>query len=159
MLTRSAPVRPSATGTFAALLVLALASGLFVSAVARAAHAAVPGQIAITEWMYNPVGSASAEFVEVTNIGGAPVDMTTYSFDDNSNMPESFPLDQLGTLAPGESGLIVEGSATSFRAEWGLAAGVKIAEGNTNNLGRDDEVNIYDGDTLVDRLTYGDDVT
>jgi hypothetical protein len=36
---------------------------------------------------------------------------------------------------------------------------VKIAEGNTNNLGRDDEVNIYDGDTLVDRLTYGDDVT
>ena len=27
---------------------------------------------------------------------------------------------------------------------------------NTNNLGRDDEINIFNGATLVDRLTYGD---
>ncbi len=81
----------------------------------------------------------------MTNIGGEPVDMTDYSFDDNSRAAGSFPLVGLGTLAPGESGLIVESTADAFRTEWGLGASVKIAESNTNNLGRDDEINIYKG--------------
>ncbi len=119
------------------------------------ANAAVPGQIVITEWMYNPVNSA-AEFVEVTNIGGAPVDMTNYSFDDDSRAPGTFSLAGLGTLAPGESGLIVESTAAAFRTEWSLAATVKIADNNTANLGRADEINLFDGTTLADRLTYGD---
>ena len=42
----------------------------------------MPGQVVITEWMYNPHLDAGSEFVEVTNIGGEPVDMTNYSFDD-----------------------------------------------------------------------------
>jgi hypothetical protein len=63
----------------------------------------------------------------------------------------------LGTLAPGESGLIVESTADAFRAEWGLDGAAKIAARNTNNLGRDDEVNIFNGAALADRLTYGDD--
>ena len=124
-------------------------------ALATPAGAAVPGQIVITEWMYNPVASAS-EFVEVTNIGGEPVDMTGYSFDDDSRAAGTFSLAALGTLAPGESGLIVETSAAAFRTEWGLDASVKIADGNTTNLGRNDEINIFNGTTLADRLTYGD---
>ena len=140
---------------FYAVLTLA-ASSVGAFAVATPASAAVPGQVAITEWMYNPISSGS-EFVEVTNIGGEPVDMTNYSFDDNSRAPGSFSLAALGTLAPGESGLIVETTAAAFRTEWGLDGNVKIAAGNTNNLGRGDEVNIFNGTTPADRLTYGDD--
>ncbi|HMK12756.1 MAG TPA: lamin tail domain-containing protein [Acidimicrobiales bacterium] len=125
---------------------------------ATPASAAVPGQVVITEWMYNPVLSAS-EFVEVTNIGGTSVDMTGYSFDDDSRTPGTFPLASFGTLAPGESGLIVESTADAFRTEWGLDASVKVAGGNTANLGRADEINIFSGPNatdLADRLTYGD---
>ena len=120
------------------------------------AGAAVPAQIAITEWMYNPTLSANAEFVEVTNIGGAPLDMTGYSFDDDSRTPGTFSLAALGTLAPGESGLIIEKTAAAFRTEWSLSGSVKIADANTNNLGRSDEINIFNGTTLADRLTYDD---
>src|SRR4051812_16006343 len=66
----------------AAFLTLALTS-VVPFAIASPASAAVPGQIVITEWMYNPVKSAS-EFVEVTNVGGEPVSMAGYSFDDDS---------------------------------------------------------------------------
>src|SRR5262245_34661120 len=118
--------------------VLALvASSVVAIAIASPAGAAVPGQVVITEWMYNPVRSAS-EFVEVTNIGGEPVDMATYSFDDDSRTPNTFSLAGLGTLAAGESALIVETSAASFRAEWGLDETVKVADNNRANLGRND---------------------
>ena len=138
-------------------MTLAAMSVVLPLALATPAGAATPGQVVITEWMYNPISSGS-EFVEVTNIGGEPVDMTTYSFDDNSRAPGSFSLATLGTLAPGESALIIENTAAAFRAEWALDPSVKIAQSNTNNLGRDDEVNIYNGTTLADRLTYGDDI-
>src|SRR5262245_21397732 len=140
--------------TFAALMTLA-AMSVVPFALAKPAGAAVPGQVVITEWMYNPISSAS-EFVEVTNIGGEPVDMANYSFDDDSRLPGTFSLAGLSTLAPGESGLIIETPAAAFRAEWGLDASVKIADNNTANLGRNDEINIFNGTTLADRLTYGD---
>jgi 2',3'-cyclic-nucleotide 2'-phosphodiesterase (5'-nucleotidase family) len=123
------------------------------------AGAAVPGQVVITEWMYNPA-TAGAEFVELTNVGGAPVNMANYSFDDDSRTAGTFSLSSLGTLAPGESGVMIEGTAAAFRADWGLAPDVKTAEGNTANLGRADEINIFEttpqGTNLVDRLTFGD---
>ena len=132
-------------------MTLAVAS-IVTGALASPAGAAPPGQVVITEWMYNPVRSAS-EFVEVTNIGGEPVNMASNSFDDDSRTSGTFPLASLGVLAPGESGLIVETSAAAFRTEWGLAATVKIAENNTANLGRADEINIFNGTTLADRLS------
>ena len=137
--------------TLLALVTLG-ATSVVPFALVSPASAATPSQVVITEWMYNPTASAS-EFVEVTNIGGAPVDMAGYSFDDDSRTPGSFSLAGLSTLAPGESGLIVETSAAAFRTEWGLDASVKIAENNTNNLGRADEINIFNGTTLADRLS------
>ncbi len=145
-------------GSFAAVLAL-IATSVVSLVVASPAGAAVPGQIVITEWMYNPTLSppAAAEFVEVTNVGGEPVNMADdYSFDDDSNTPRTFSLAGLGTLEPGESGLIVEGTDTAFRSDWGLGTTVKIAFNNGANLGRNDEINIYHGTALVDRLTYGD---
>lgn len=113
--------------------------------------------VRVTEWMYNPVAATNFEYVEITNRGAAPIDLTGWSFDDNSNVPGSFSLSALGTLAPGESALITEGDAAAFRTEWSLAASVKVIGGNGQNLGRNDEINIYDAtNALVDRLTYND---
>jgi hypothetical protein len=139
----------------ATVLTLGLTS-VVTFALATPGRATVPGQIVITEWMYNPVASASSEFVEVTNIGGEPVDMATYSFDDDSRAAGTVPLAPLGSLVPGESALIAESAAADFRTEWGLAATVKVLAGNTTNLGRADEINIFNGTTLADRLTYDD---
>ena len=114
------------------------------------------GQMRITEYMY---GGGGGEFVEFTNVGAAPVDMSGWSFDDSTRAPGSQALGAFGAVAAGESVIFTETNADTFRSDWNLCSGIKIVGGNTNNLGRDDEINLYDGNgQLVDRLTYGDDV-
>lgn len=112
----------------------------------------------ITEYMYNGLGAGSAgEFVEFTNVGSTTIDMTGWSFDDNSRVPGSQSLTGFGIVQPGESVVLTDMNSGSFRSNWNLCNGVKIIGNNTNNLGREDEINLYDGSgTLVDRLTYGD---
>lgn len=115
------------------------------------------GAIKITEWMYNGAGGTAREYVEITNTGGAAIDLTGWSFDDNSRTPGSFAIGSLGILGAGQSAIICEPTEAAFRSAWGLSAAIKIIGGNTNNLGRADEVNIYDAsNNLVDRLTYDD---
>lgn len=117
-----------------------------------AAASAQAGGIRITEWMYN-----EDEFIEFTNLGASAIDMTGWSFDDDSRTAGVVDLSAFGTVASGESVILAEADAAEFRARWGLDAGVRIIGGNATNLGRQDEINIYDAsDALVDRLTYGD---
>ncbi len=126
----------------------------------------VQANIQITEFQYNGLGDGAAlgrtsEFVELTNLGTSAIDFTGWSFDDSSRTPgdpiASFSLSALGLVAAGESVVIAEGSADAFRTAWNLAASVKVAGGNAQNLGRGDEINVYDAaNNLVDRLTYGD---
>ncbi len=117
--------------------------------------AAAPGRIEITEFMYQGAGG---EFVEFTNVGGSAVDMTGWSFDDDSRTPGSQSLSAFGVVQPGESVILTEATdVAAFRAAWSLPATVKVIGGLTNNLGRNDEINLYDAaNNLVDRLTYGD---
>lgn len=110
-------------------------------------------EMRITEWMYQ---GGVGEFVEFTNVSKNPIDMTGWSYDDDSRLPGSFNLSGFGVVAPGESVIITEASAAAFRTSWGLGAEVKVLGGYTNNLGRNDEINLFNGTTLVDRLTYGD---
>lgn len=111
--------------------------------------------IRITEYMYS--SSATGEFVELTNVSNAAIDLTGWSFDDDTRTPGSFNLSSLGTVAPGESVIITEATAENFRTAWSLPGSVKVLGGNTNNLGRADEINIYNASNiLVDRLTYND---
>ncbi len=111
-------------------------------------------QIRITEYMYNQ-GTTSGEFVEFTNIGLVPVDMTGWSYDDISRTPGSVSLSAFGVVAPGQSVILSESPAGTFATEWGLA-GVTIIGGNVQNLGGDDEINLYDNAAaLVDRLSFG----
>jgi hypothetical protein len=119
---------------------------------------AVGQGITITEWMYS---GDSGEFVELTNTGDEPIDMAGWSFDDSGRVPGNFDLSAFGVVAAGQSVILTEAPAADFRAAWGLDAGIAIigelgvTEGN--NLGRNDEINIYNADgELADRLTYGD---
>lgn len=111
-------------------------------------------QVRISEWMYS---GNSGEYIEITNTGNTAVSMSGWSFDDDSRTPGSLDLSGLGSLRAGESAIITEIAAVDFRANWSLGSWVKIVELNANNLGRNDEINIYDGSqALVDRLTFGD---
>lgn len=128
------------------------AATLALSLAAGAAHA----QIRITEWMYD-TPTPGAEYIEFTNIGTTAIDLTGWSFDDNSRLPGSVSLGAFGIVAAGESVILTEASATDFRTRWGLAPTVKVIGGNANNIGRSDEINIYNAsNALVDRLTYND---
>ncbi len=126
---------------------------LFAAAMPAFGHSA----IRITEWMYSGV---SGEFVEITNISSQAQSLVGWSFDDDSRIAGSTDLSSLGTLAANESAIIAEpADVAAFKTAWGLGAGVKVLGGNLNNLGRADEVNIYDaGSALADRLTFGDQV-
>jgi predicted extracellular nuclease len=110
--------------------------------------------ISITEWAYQGGGG---EFVEFTNLGATAVDMTGWSFDDNSGAAGSFSLSGFGVVAPGESVIVTDITAAAFRTEWNLAPTVKVVGENTQNLGRADEINLYDSASVrVDWLTYDD---
>jgi len=120
-----------------------------------AAAACASAQMAITEFMYQ---GNDGEFAEFTNIGASAIDMTGWSFDDNHEIPGTVDLSAFGIVDPGESVVLTETDADVFRTDWGLASTVKVIGGNTANLGREDEINLYDQNgNLEDRLTYGDD--
>jgi len=129
-----------------------------LAAVTVAAQAAP--QIKVTEVMYTGL---FGEFVEITNTGDAQQNMTGWSFSDNSRTPDETSIAGIGALDAGEVAVITEVSDAIFIQAWytepgktALAA-ANIVENNVANLGRSDEVNIYDAsDVLVDRVTYND---
>lgn len=123
-------------------------------AVVSGAASASMGQIRITELMYN---GNDGEFIEIANVGGSAIDLSGWSFDDNSRVAGSFSLTAFGILQAGEAAIITELDEATFRANWSLPASVKVIGLNSQNLGRSDEVNVYDASSvLVDRLTFND---
>lgn len=112
------------------------------------------GQMRITEYMYSGV---DGEFVEFTNVGTQPIDMAGWSFDDDSDQPGAVGLSVFGIVRPGESVILTETPSAAFRTAWELCTEAKVIGGNTTNLGRNDQINLYDGNqNSIDRLTYGD---
>lgn len=135
------------------MLKSSLRTAIAAAAFAAVSHAQAAG-VYITEWMYQ---GAIGEFVEFTNLSGASIDFTGWSFDDDSRIPGVLSLSAFGVVANGESVIITETSAAAFRSEWNLSSSVKVIGGYTNNLGRKDEINLFNNSgQLVDRLTYGD---
>ena len=59
----------------------------------------------------------AADWFEVTNVGGAAVDMTGWKMDDNSNSNAlSVPIVGAGSIAPGQSLVLIEGTSTTASA-------------------------------------------
>jgi predicted extracellular nuclease len=85
--------------------------------------------------------------------------MAGWSFDDNHRIPGVVDLSAFGTVAAGESVILTDASIANFRTSWNLSEAVKVIGGNTANLGREDEINLYNASqAVVDTLTFGDDV-
>ncbi len=138
------------------------AAAICVCAVAFSAGLVVAQpRMVITEWMYQGGTAGGGEYVEFTNIGNQPADLTGWSFDDSARVPGAFDLSSLGIVLPGESVVIAQDPAEAFRSAWGLDGKAKVLGDlgvkSGSNLGRNDEINLFNaqGD-VVDRLTYGD---
>lgn len=140
-------------------LVHALAGACVLAVAAGTVTAATIPDIRITEYMYNPVNSPG-EFVEFTNLGTTAVDMTGWSEDDSTG--ESGKADHVlsafGLVQPGQSVIFTEADPTAFRTAWNLSSSVEvIGPYGNDNLGRSDQINLYDANgNLVDQLTYDD---
>lgn len=116
---------------------------------------AVQAEMVISEWMYS---GNDGEFIEFTNVGTDAMDLTGWSYDDDSQVAGTVDLSAFGTLAAGQSVILTEIAAADFATAWGLTD-VAILGDNSANLGRADTINLFDaGGNLVDQLAYGDQV-
>ena len=105
-------------------------------------------------------GRRQREFFEITNLGNATVNVSSWSYNDNNvNDPNNFGA-EIGSIAAGESIVFTQMTAADFRTYWGLPTTVRIVSYlQLSNLGNADTINIYnsttqDASTLVDSLTY-----
>jgi hypothetical protein len=132
------------------LRIVCAASAIFLLILSGPANA----QMRITEWAYQ-----GPEYVEFTNVGAVAIDMTGWSYDDDSRTPGVTSLSAFGIVQPGLSVVLAEDTEATFRGLWGpnLPASVPVIGENAANLGRNDEINLFDNlNALVDRLAYGD---
>lgn len=122
-----------------------------------AADGGSPAGIVISE--VAPWGSGSsyaADWWELTNTGGEPVDLTGWKMDDNSHtIADAVDLHGVGVLQPGQSAVFVEGdadTAAEFDTIWfggPPPAGVQVgyySGGGVGLSGGGDEVVVFDGD-------------
>jgi hypothetical protein len=136
-----------------------------VAGAATSAHAAtfVPNDpaypdIRITEYMYKPGDNpgSPAEFVQFTNLGTTAVNMSGWSEDDQTGTPGVHSLAGFGTLQPGQSGILAQTTQATFDAAWNMSASVPYVEENsTDNLSGTDAIYLFDGNNIVDLLSYG----
>lgn len=139
-----------------ALAVLATAGAAMAVAPPTAAHADAAPAVRITEWMYKNEAT-SGEFVELTNVGADPVDLTGWSYAASGGGAGQVSLSDFGEIAADESVVVTESAVDTFRTEWGLSSSVKIVGGVTHNIGRADDFEVYDATgALVDQLAYND---
>lgn len=76
--------RPSIAPVLILSTRMGMQSMLYILAVLISVSPLTLGQMVITEWMYSGIDGG---FVEFTNVGSAAVDMTGWSFCDNSTGP------------------------------------------------------------------------
>lgn len=114
----------------------------------------------------------AADWFELTNTGSSAVDISGWKMDDNSNSAAAaVALRGVGTIAPGQSVVFIEGLAdgstdnalkSAFATAWfGAAAPATLVLGNYGGSGvglssSADAVNIFDAvGTLVTRIDFG----
>jgi hypothetical protein len=126
--------------------------------------ASVNTKLSITEIMSKSAhsGSTDGDWWELTYAGSATVDLTGYSWDDNSNIAGTVTFGNI-TIGPSESIIILDDNGSwvaSWKSEWGLGSEVNVYDhshfsGAFPGLGSADGVFLYNpsGD-LVTSVTY-----
>jgi uncharacterized protein YjiK len=103
----------------------------------------------------NDNATYKADWFEVTNTGTTPVDLAGWKVDDDSNtIDKAVALTGVGTLAPGESAVFVEGTdatVAAFRSAWFGArppADLRIGTYGGSGIGfgaKGDQIHLFDG--------------
>lgn len=124
-----------------------------ITSLLLALAAVATAQMTITEWMYS---GTDGEFVEFTNTGSDSIDMTGWSFSDDTATAGTQDLSAFGAVEAGESVILTDVIAADIIAAWNLRD-VDVVGLSGAGLGRNDRINLYDSaGTLVDSLAYGD---
>ena len=148
---------------------LALATAMLGLATGLADNSA-NAQLLITE-LRTKSNANPEDYFEITNLGVASVDITSWQFDDESpSIANAAPLTGITSIAPGESVVFFQldendpldpaydpaGELASFRSLWGGLAGVQVGYHGGAGLGKGDEINIFDAaDNIVLTQAYG----
>ena len=108
-----------------------------------------PATLLVTEVQSNQSGAAgSADYFEITNYGAAAVDLTGFTWDDDSRsfvtgQAWAFPLGS--SIAAGESVVVTSADPAAFRAWWGLDGAVQVIQTvGAPGLGQSDGVALFD---------------
>ncbi|MGA2232008.1 MAG: lamin tail domain-containing protein [Tepidisphaeraceae bacterium] len=120
------------------------------------------GNVYITKFCSDTGNNELFEFVQVTNLGSTPVNMSGWSEDDSHDTPDvsGHSLTGLGILQPGESGIITQATPANFISFWGAAnlpANLPIVGPYTNDELNTDTDSIYlfnSARVAVDQLDY-----
>ncbi|MEO1498636.1 MAG: lamin tail domain-containing protein [Planctomycetota bacterium] len=142
---------------------------LVVAAVATQASL-VEAALTFTE-VRSKAATDPEDYFELTNFGSAPVDITGWSFDDESaDIADAAPLVGVSTIAPGESVVIFQldendpndpaydpaGEVALFRGFWGGLAGVQVGYHGGAGLGKGDAITLFDAaNAIALTLEYG----
>ncbi|GAB4009626.1 hypothetical protein GCM10028772_27070 [Nocardioides ultimimeridianus] len=119
----------------------------------------------ITEIAYGGLDGTGpdGEYVELTNIGDAPQDLSGWTFATGvtTTPTGSQSLATLGdatgtstVVAPGESVVVTDLPTAEFRTEWGLRRTVKVVNDGAATLKKAGYVALSNGSTQVDKVTY-----
>jgi predicted extracellular nuclease/uncharacterized protein YjiK len=120
----------------------------------------------VAPWSSGNSPGVLADWFEVTNVSASAVDITGWKMDDSSaSFASAVALNDVSTLAPGQSAIFVEGDATTVAAfvnTWfggTLPAGVLMGAYSGSGVGlsgNSDAVNLYNaGGALVTGVTFG----
>ncbi|MDP0495892.1 MAG: lamin tail domain-containing protein [Verrucomicrobiota bacterium JB024] len=105
-------------------------------------------ELLLTELLSNENSSGGEDFWELTNVGTQAVDLSGWSWDDDSRAAGTVPIPAGTTIAPGESVVFTAMDAAGFRAWWNLPASVQvISNANAPGLGKNDGVALFDADS------------
>lgn len=126
------------------------------------------GTIRITEVMSSSGVGGTADWWEITNFGGASVDLTGWKMDDNSfTFANAVALNGVGSIAPGQSVVFLESAAPvtdvpNFRTFWSGATGSGLQVGSYTGSGvglssAGDGLVLFDasGIEMTPRVTFG----
>ena len=139
-----------------ALVLAACAAGLLGVVAVPVQALAAPSDVVISELHYHsPDASPAVEFLELTNSGGAPVDISGWSFSAGITLATPDLAFPAGTVLTGGERIALTSDQSTFTAAYGSAADFSFAGTGLSNGG--EQVTLVDAAAVVvDDVLYDD---